>query len=513
MTEQADLIEIAGSARTLPAGARIAGAAAPDARIAVSVYLRPKGEAALLAGEPDHGKRRALLAAHRTRTHAPDIAAIGAWARGHGLAVAAEEPGRRLVRLEGTAAQFAAAFGTSLHEIEHAGRRFRGRTGPLHAPAHIAGMLESVLGLDERPVATSKMVRAGADARGAAHLPNEIGRLYDFPTGVTGQGEAIALIELGGGYRDTDTRSAFQAMGLAPPSVVAVGVDGATNAPGGDADGEVALDIQVAGGVAPGAAIVVYFAPNTDQGFADAISQAVHDSTHPISVVSISWGGPESGWTGQAVATMNGAIEDAGTLGISVFVASGDSLATDGVSDGAAHVDFPASSPYAIGCGGTSLATSGGAITGETVWNDGTSGTGGGFSTLAPVPAFQKNVVPAGATGRGVPDVAGDAAPGTGYTVVVDGQSQTVGGTSAVAPLWAGLTALLNQSLARKLGFFLPAAYAGAQGFVDITTGSNIPEGSDVGFRAGPGWDACTGLGRPDGAKLLAALRASAGTR
>ena len=291
-----------------------------------------------------------------------------------------------------------------------------------------------------------------------------------------------------------------------------MGVDGGTNTPGGDADGEVALDIQVAGGLAPGAKIVVYFAPNTDQGFADAISQAANDATHKPSIISISWGGPESSWTAQSVTTMNTAIEDAGTLGVTVFVASGDNLATDGVTDGAAHVDFPASSPYAIGCGGTQLNTSGTAVTGEVVWNDGTSGTGGGFSALAAVPAFQKGVVPATAKGRGVPDVAGDAAPATGYTVVVDGQTETVGGTSAVAPLWAGLTALVNQSIGKNVGFFLPTVYKNTSGFVDITSGSNIPTDSKVGFEAGAGWDACTGLGRPDGKKILAVLQGTTAT-
>ena len=209
---------------------------------------------------------------------------------------------------------------------------------------------------------------------------------------------------------------------------------------------------------------------------------------------------------------MNTAIEDAGTLGVTVFVASGDNLATDGVTDGAAHVDFPASSPYAIGCGGTQLNTSGTAVTGEVVWNDGTSGTGGGFSALAAVPAFQKGVVPATAKGRGVPDVAGDAAPATGYTVVVDGQTETVGGTSAVAPLWAGLTALVNQSIGKNVGFFLPTVYKNTSGFVDITSGSNIPTDSKVGFEAGAGWDACTGLGRPDGKKILAVLQGTTAT-
>ena len=511
-----DLTEIGGSRRSLPAGAQRVGPADGKQRISVSIYLKPGDEAAVIAAEPDPVRRRARLHGHREKLHRHDLDALASWATEHDLLVAEEVPARRFIRLEGRVSQFERALGTELHEVEHGGGRFRGRTGGLLMPRALAGVVESVLGLDDRPVATAKFVvldkekhrkkHKAAPSGETAHLPNALAELYDFPTDVTGNGETIALIELGGGYQQADITAAFRAMNLTPPTVTAVGVDGGTNTPGGDADGEVALDIQVAGGLAPGAKIVVYFAPNTDQGFADAISQAANDTANAITVMSISWGGPETSWTAQSVATMNTAIQDAGNVGISVFVASGDNLATDGVADGKAHVDFPASSPYAIGCGGTAVNTTGSTITSETVWNDGTSGTGGGFSTLSPVPAFQTGVVPTTATGRGVPDVAGDAAPATGYTIVVDGQSETVGGTSAVAPLWAGLTALANQSLGRKAGFFLPAVYKNTSGFVDITQGNNMPTGSEVGFSAGTGWDACTGLGRPDGKKILAAL-------
>ena len=259
----------------------------------------------------------------------------------------------------------------------------------------------------------------------------------------------------------------------------------------------------------------MYFAPNTDAGFADAISQAAHDTTNKPSVISISWGGAETGWQQQAVTTMNSVMQEAGALGISVFVASGDNLATDNVSDGTAHVDFPASSPYAIGCGGTHIGFSGSKVSQEVVWNDGTSGTGGGISDLFPVPTFQaKASLPAsvngGRRGRGVPDVAGNAAPASGYAVVVDGKTEVVGGTSAVAPLWAGLTALISQKTSRPVGFlpdFLYANIASNAGLLtQITQGNNRPEGSKLGYDAGPGWNACTGLGRPNGQALFAAL-------
>ncbi len=226
-------------------------------------------------------------------------------------------------------------------------------------------------------------------------------------------------------------------------------------------------------------------------------------------MISISWGSAELNWTQQALQTMTSVLQDAATLNVSVFVASGDNLATDGSADGRAHVDFPASNPWAIGCGGTNLVAANGAVTSETVWNDGGTGTGGGISDAFPMPTFQENAglppsVNDGHQGRGVPDVAGDASPGTGYKVVVAGQMGVIGGTSAVAPLWAGLTALINQRAPQPVGFFLPTLYANPALLRDITSGNNDVNG--LGYSAGPGWDACTGLGVPNGAALFQAL-------
>ena len=436
------------------------------------------------------------------------------FASDHGLTVVSTEPARRLIKLSGTAAQFQSAFQTTLAHYQDGKLTFRGRSGSLKLPAELHAVIESVMGLDNRPQARPRLVILPAAEVAESYRPNNVASLYAFPTSVTGKGQCIALIELGGGYTPADTASAFETMGLTPPAVVTVSVDGGKNTPSPDdgADGEVALDIQVAGGAAPGARIAVYFAPNTDAGFVDAITSAVHDTTNRPSVISISWGAPESGWTQQAIQSMNSALQDAATAGVSVFVASGDNLATDGVRDGKAHVDFPASSPWAIGCGGTSIAVSGSSITSESVWNDGNSGGGGGISDLFPVPSFQQNTnlppsVNDGQTRRGVPDVAADAAPGTGYRVVVNGQTEVVGGTSAVAPLWAGLTALINEGASTPVGFFLPFLYANPTLLRQITDGDNNPQGSDVGYSAGPGWNACTGLGVPDGKSLFAALR------
>jgi kumamolisin len=390
------------------------------------------------------------------------------------------------------------------------GSTFRGRKGALTLPASLAGIVTGVFGLDNRPQARAQFRRRkkAAPAAAASLTALQVAGAYAFPSG-EGTGQTIALLELGGGYTATDLDTYFSGLGLSTPSVTSVSVDGAANAPTGNvdsADAEVLLDIEVAGAIAPGAKIVVYFAPNTDQGFLDAVTTIVHDTTNAPNLLSISWGGPESTWAAQSFTNFDAAFADAATIGMTVFVAAGDSGSSDGVDDGLAHVDFPASSPHVLACGGTELVLSGTAIASEVVWNGGTAdgATGGGVSTAFGLPTWQgaAHVPPsvnAGAqVGRGVPDVAGDADPRSGYDVVVDGASNVIGGTSAVAPLWAGLVARLNAIVGKPLGFINPVLYANEAAFHDIVSGNNGA------YSAGPGWDACSGLGTPNGASLLA---------
>jgi kumamolisin len=445
----------------------------------------------------------------------------------HGIQVTDVHLGSRRVTLSGTVDAFTAAFGARLEKavspdpVTGADLTHRHRTGGLQVPAELDGVVVAVLGLDDRPVARPHLRLAAEAARHIVYTPPQLGTIYNFPPGTDGSGQSIGIIELGGGFAAADLDAYFSSLGLATPSVTAVGVDGGQNVPGKDpngADGEVLLDIEVAGALAPGAKQVVYFAPNTDQGFVDAVSTAVHATPTPAAV-SISWGGPEDSWTAQSRSVFDQALADAAALGVTVTSAAGDNGSADGLSDGKAHTDFPASSPHALACGGTRLDAdpSTGKIRSETVWNDGSGGgaTGGGVSETFPLPSYQ---TPAGvplngssSEGRGVPDVAGNADPATGYQVRVDGQQMVVGGTSAVAPLWAALTARLVQALGRPLGLLQPALYAGVTpghttaGFRDITNGSNGD------YAAGPGWDACTGLGSPDGVALLAALKAGPG--
>jgi kumamolisin len=416
---------------------------------------------------------------------------------------------RRTVELTGAAADMQKAFGVELNQKKIDGVEYRVREGSIFLPSSLAGGVVAVLGLDNRPQAKAHFRVKPLAAAPASYTPPQVAAAYSWPATASGKGQTIGIVELGGGYRKADLTAYFKTLGLAAPSIKAVSVDKGKNAPttASGADGEVMLDIEVAASVAPGAKVAVYFTPNTDKGFTDAITTAVHDTTNKPSVISISWGGPESSWTAQAMTALDAACQSAAALGVTITVAAGD----DGSSDGGTgnNVDFPASSPHVLACGGTKLDANGATITSEVVWNEEANNegaTGGGVSTFFPLPPWQTNAgVPAassGGGGRGVPDVAGDADPTTGYTIRVDGQTMAIGGTSAVAPLWAGLVAVANQQLGAQVGFMQPAIYAAkaAAAFNDVTSGNNGA------FKAGPGWDACTGLGSPMASKLIPLL-------
>jgi kumamolisin len=508
--------QLVGSERNTPTNARHIGPANPQERIEVSVYLRDPSASSLAdelstTTQPGFRMTREEYAAKHSAS-SEDLASIETFAHAHQLTIVETNPLARKVVLAGTVNTLKTAFATDLQHYEIEGNTFRGRTGPLAVPSELEQVITGVFGLDNRPQARTHMrIRPEAQANATTYTPVQVAKLYNFPTNVTGSGQCIALIELGGGYNQSDISTYFQQLGITAPQVTSVSVDGGQNSPTGNAnsaDGEVGLDIEVAGAIAPEARIAVYFAPNTDQGFLDAITQATHDTANSPTIISISWGGPEASWTTQAMQTMDQAIQAATALGITVLVAAGDNGSSDGETDGQAHVDFPASSTYALGCGGTRLSSSS-----EVVWNDGASGgaTGGGVSDVFPLPTWQENAgVPASVNnqhvGRGVPDVAGDADPQTGYQVYVDGQSFPVGGTSAVAPLWAGLLALINQQRGSSVGYINPFLYQNYQQLSQNKALRDVTSGNNGSYSAKAGWDACTGLGTPDGSLLLNAL-------
>ncbi len=500
---------LSGSHREHPADAAFLGKPSPDETLQITCILRRRGDAPNTPnGRVSHQQFERMHGADPA-----DVAAVESFANEHGFSVVRINQPARAITLAGKYSAFAEAFGADVDIRRIGDQTFRTRQGSLWLHPSLAGRVVAVFGFDQRPAAETRHRVLPRTQQSVAHTPLQVAHAYNFPTN-KGAKQTIALIELGGGFSNSDLTTYWQQLGLPRVGVTAIGVDGATNSPSGDpasADGEVTLDIQVAGAVAPAARIAVYFTPNTDQGFYDGISAAIHDKTRKPSVISISWGMPEDRWTPQALNAFNALFHDAALLGIAVCVAAGDSGSSDGETDGANHVDFPASSPWVLACGGTSLTLMDGQIAGESVWNDGSQGgaTGGGVSQHFSKPAYQAKIkvplpIDSNPTGRGVPDVAGNADPATGYVVLVGGEGIVVGGTSAVAPLWAGLIALLNERMGKRVGWLHPKLYeklAPGKTLHDITVGNN---GS---FSAGTGWDPCTGLGTPDGEAILKLLR------
>lgn len=487
---------IAGSTRT-SVGATT-GTLGDDTLVQATVLLRRPLE----RPAPEEGALSTDDFAARFGADPTDSKAVTSALRAAGITVLDEHLPSGRLRIEGGAATLSAFFGTTLEAVDPAAGHTRARSGALSVPEPLGDVIVGVLGLDDRPQAAVRSTFHASSQPGVSYTPLELASIYGMPK-ADGSGQTAAIIELGGGFGKTDLDTYFSSLGLTTPKVKAVGVDGATNIPGKDpqgADGEVLLDIEVLGAIAPKASINVYFAPNTDAGFVDAIATAAHATPTPCTM-SISWGQSEDQWTGQARAAMDAAIADAVAMGITVTAAAGDNGSSDNQHPGA-HADFPASSPHALACGGTSLQASGGMVTSEVVWNDGAQrgATGGGISDVFPLPSWQ---AAAGVqakhkkSGRGVPDVAANADPQTGYKVYVDGQPAVIGGTSAVAPLWAGLIARVVQLQGKPVGLAQTRLYSTVtpghtpSGLRDITTGRNGA------YKAATGWDACTGLGVP----------------
>jgi kumamolisin len=506
------------SERKTHPGATVAGKTDSQRNISVSVIVKRKNRLDLDTMIGRHISQQEFL--EKYGADPANFEHLRDFAHKHGLTVdeGASSLARRTMVLRGPASKMEAAFGVTLNDYEKAGKKFHSYTGTISMLQEYAEPVEAVLGLDNHPIAMPHFRVLDKKGKGkpkrhpsqmTSFNPPQVAQLYNFPMGPNGAGQTIGILELGGGYNASDLSSYFAGLGIAEPRVTAVSVDGATNTPNlpsspsdPNADGEVALDIEVAGSIAPGANIAVYFTPNTSQGFIDALTTAIHDTANgPPSVLSISWGSAESNWTAQSMTVFDEACQSAVALGITITVASGDNGSSDGGSGN--NVDFPASSPHVLACGGTDLIAANGVIQQEVVWNDQPQGgaSGGGVSSVFPIPPWQMKAnvpkPPTSGGGRGVPDVAGDASPETGYNVLFDGQSAVVGGTSAVAPLWAALIALLNQQCGSNIGFANLALYQNAEnGFNDITQGNN---GS---YSAGPGWDPCTGLGSPNGNQL-----------
>lgn len=549
-----ELVELPGSHRTLPADARRVRDMDAAEPMTVTVYVRRNPSAAPIVDPTAEAckppARRRYLSPSEVEASLGasngDLQAVIEFAHSKGLRASDASRVKRSVRVSGPAGALAAAFGVSLAHYRHGEVTFRGREGAVQVPRSLAGIVEAVLGFDNRPVgrsylrtpaeATERLEETDAGSQPLPannYYPPQVGSLYDFPADFDGTGETVAVFVFNGtigsgttapgGYKATLLDKYFtQTLQLKVPALTDVVVMGPGNDPGDgtspyDVSGEVYLDLCVVGCLAQGAKIAVYFSEFSEQGWVDAISQAATDSENDPSVISISYGNPESGagsaWTSMAVDQVSQAMEAAASAGRTVCCAAGDSGAADEPGAAAVHVDFPASSPWVLGCGGTRLTSTGSQITSEVVWNDlaaGNGATGGGVSAVFARPTWQSGVhadplpgVTPPASGRGVPDVSSLADPQTPYVVMgPNGSLQQVGGTSAAAPLWASLASRLNQALGARVGYLNPLLYSRLHPSLrDITAGNN------GGYEATAGWDACTGWGSPGASALLAGFQ------
>jgi kumamolisin len=529
-------VPLPGSMRALLPNSHLAGAVDPSEVASITVRVRSTGDKQALekrvyeqSGLPLKDRTyltREQLAQQHGATN-QDLDLVEHFAQQHDLSVVHRSAAERSIVLKGKLSDLLAAFPADVQMYHHATGSYRGRQGQIHIPQPLDKIITGIFGFDTRPKrrAPRRQVAAAASGPGGQNgvAATQFAARYNFPNQFQGKtldgtGQTIAIIELGGGFRTSDLQVFFHEIGVPLPSVTAISVDHAGNNPttADSDDGEVMLDLEVAGAVAPKAKFAVYFAPNNgDKGFLDAISAAVHDAERNPSVISISWGEPEDLIDQQGLDAYHELFTAAAAVGITVCAASGDHGTADEAApnwDQKIHVNHPPADDMVLGCGGTQIDN------GKDVsWNDGTPfdvnvqggggwATGGGISQRFAVPAYQARAeLPASIgtnkPGRGVPDIAMSA---TNYFTRVDRFEGASGGTSAVAPLMAALIARLNQAKQKNVGFLNPFLYASGQGAChDVTDGNNAIKNTVQGYDAGPGWDACTGLGTPDGTAIL----------
>ena len=336
-------------------------------------------------------------------------------------------------------------------------------------------------------------------------IGNDFRAAYVSDVSLTGSGQSVALVEFDGYYPKDIASYATNANRPVVP-VQKVLVDGFKGAPG-RANGEVALDIDMVSSIAPGLSnIILYEGPNNNkQSYNDILSRIASDDL--AAQISSSWSAPTGPNT-----TTDEIFQELAAQGQSFFQSSGDNGAYTG------PVAEPSDNPYITIVGGTSVAIGAGQEwEGEDVWNLGSTngGTGGGISTVYPIPPWQQGIdmsINQGSTTmRNIPDVAMDA--DNIYLIAYNGKQFEAVGTSASAPLWAGFMALVNEQAASNglpaIGFANPAIYTLAQGpdysqdFHDIIGGDNTSTLSPNRFYATSGYDLCTGWGSPVGQNLI----------
>jgi kumamolisin len=535
---------VEGSQRAVLPGACAVGRVNPNAPLEVMLKLRRKKQLPALDKRPDKIMTRESLAANYGASQQDIDKVVNVFTK-LGLKSEGENAATRTVTLSGSATKIEAAFGVNLFNYAHAGGGYRGRVGPVQVPSELQNIVVGVFGLDNRRVAHRRRHPANRALTQMAlsKIPStwyksaELAAHYNYPKG-DGQGQTVGILEFGGGYFPADLQEYCKLANVPVPTVKPISTDGTSTSAKDGAEGEVMLDIEVVAGVCPRATIAVYFAKFSERGWISALDAAMQDHENNPTVLSVSWGFAEDAliWTAQAMKQVNEALQEAALLGITVCVAAGDDGSSDAVlDDGHAHVDFPSSSPYVLSVGGTTIPKKGGTQP-DVVWFEGDGlrptnpgdpdggSTGGGASAVFPLPTWQsainiKSVNPGAIDGRVIPDLAANADwTASPYLLVVDGSAEGNGGTSAATPLVASLIALLNASLpsGKRVGYLTPILYqksASGKGTVgsscctDITSGSNTTAKAG-GYTAGPGFDAVSGWGTPDGGKLLSALSA-----
>jgi kumamolisin len=545
-------VQLPGSERRPSKSAKLLASADDAETFKVTIVLRRRKDGEQIpdfdyyAKTPPGNRKRLSMDefAKKYGAHPDEIKKVVDFAEKSGLKVVETHPARRTVVVSGTVAQMNKAFAVKLGRYEHTvlrshGRNakpntetYRGRDGFIHVPKNIAEYIVGVFGLDNRRITK----HAGPDPTTTVPLSvQSVTQLYNFPAN-SAAGQTIAIFSEAG-YLPSDISSTFHG---SPPLVTDITVDAGN---GGYADAETTQDICIAAAAAPGSAIAVYFTTYDQVGWVDLIQRVIHPNAGDpfCSVLSSSFyvsNGddlPELMSEGVSVSWLNAvtlALEDAAVQAVTFCTVSGDygvdtSSYGGAPSDGVAHVVYPGSDPWALCCGGTTIGNMN-TTPEEWVWNDsftiscyaqsfsGSGATGGGVSNYFPVPSYQNTtVIPlslnGGGSGRGVPDVSANASPNSGYPITVQGSPCLGNGTSAAAPLWAGLIAVINAALGENVGFINPYIYQfGSAVFRDILgvpgPATNSLNGV-TGYPAGPGWDACTGWGSPDGVALLTAFQ------
>lgn len=529
---------------TFPKGATRVGWLEPERQMEFTVVLAARKQL------PSIHSANSLRSPHLTheelrRKHGALPGAVGlieSFAKEFKLTIADVSEHRRNVRLSARAADIARAFHTVFGEFELDGMRFFAPTRPLSVSKPWDAAIETVLGLHSSPHARPRRRSPVHGQPSHASVP-DLAQAYGFPPRLDGEGQTVGLIEFGGGFHPGDIEQFCNRLGIPSPHITVVEIGSGANRPAPPheiyrfldvVDGkltlaakaeqsdafvaaqstvEVTMDLEILAALAPAAHIVVYFASADGQGLYHAINRAVHDEQHRPAALSISWSLPEETLSPSEIRSLEGVLQEAAHLGITVCASSGDAGALNDSADKKPSVNYPASSPHCLGCGGTSGRLEAQNIPAEVVWNATHHGfkgaSGGGVSDLFGLPLWQRQAAiplgPQSRRGRGVPDVAGLADPGYGCEMLIAGRAFASAGTSAVAPMWAALVARLNQALGRRCGHLHSHIYRlgrqRSQGLRPVLKGDN-------GFyHAGEGWNACTGYGTPRGDGLLADLQ------